>query len=597
MTSRFDPGDAPAVGYSGAVRLLPEQMNFVRGRNDAPGTSLMTIGTSSLLPAGADLAVFTEALHRTTDECRSLGLRILSEGANLQVDYGPLPFRGHLTFASEGEFLTWGNERFRKPYLLDGTALGEQWTVEVDGRVGYAMFGDHAVLDGYAAALFRNRLAKVYVALLAGREPEHFEFVEVDELLANREPFPVDLEMWSSLLSTEGWANPQLSLTSATAAMAPDPVTFRHDLHITPSGRQWPHHLLGLVGAYCARYTGNRRSIIGSVMVNRLNQRERAAAVTMTNVVPIRLDVSETATGAELANQVSAGITRAGRGRVDTRELFQSMPGAIRAGRLYGPTVNVIPFLRPDPENEKWNTRVHGYGPVSDVSVVITQTGAGDLILFTEFNPQLYSPVRARTHADRLARWLDATAGAPDRPLSEISALTPAEAQAHRALAGTPGVTLELAPNADAAEPVWGAPTDAVELARAGGQNGVYGMTVTTDLGDPALFGSAGWVTLLTEHGAVPTDYRVELTESGCVYRGTGAERVRVHGGFVELGEIRHILRGDHVDDVRITVGPPVRAVVTVSADAPDDLPDVLRAACPNEVRLRFTGPGAKATS
>ncbi|MFC7755253.1 hypothetical protein [Tsukamurella soli] len=280
----------------------------------------------------------------------------------------------------------------------------------------------------------------------------------------------------------------------------------------------------------------------------------------------------------DVAEHLTDGLAAGRKRRNRAEDLMSALPFAWRAGRLHGPTVNVVPFLGTTVGG--WTTEVAAWGPVEDCMIIVSGDPDTDLCVTLTFNPDLYSAAEAREHTDRLTGWLGRVLTDPGRRLDVVGLLTDDERAVHAALAG-PAAT-DPAPSA----PRWGEPTTAADLAAAAGRPGAR-VTVTVG-GFDAPFGRPGVVTVSDGAGTVDTGLLAAPTPEGLVFRGLATDRVPVPGGYVELGEVRAVAGRAGVE-FEVSVRRGVR--VTLYPGAGDDgraLAEQVRAAMPPGVSVRL---------
>ncbi|WP_263251409.1 amino acid adenylation domain-containing protein [Saccharopolyspora rosea] len=322
-------------------------------------------------------------------------------------------------------------------------AAGRLWTAALfrlgERRWWWYQRIHHVAIDGYGFSIVLRRVAEVYSALVAGRDPGPSPFGALDSLVAaereyrESEKFQRDAEFWRDHLADR----PEVvTLAGRTARSA---HTFHRQAEVLPGGTEalgeaaahsrtiWTDALIAAVAAYVHRMTGAEDVVLGLPVMGRLGSASLRVPGMVVNVLPLRLRVAPGTTRAELVAQVAKAVRELRkhqnyRGEDLRRDL--KLLGADRP--LFGPMVNIKSFDYDLAFGDSPAT-VHNLaaGPVDDLTVAVYGSGA-DLRLEFDANPDLYSADDLAAHRERFARFLRAFA-AEDGPVERIDLLAPEE--------------------------------------------------------------------------------------------------------------------------------------------------------------------------
>ncbi|WP_018788712.1 non-ribosomal peptide synthetase [Micromonospora sp. CNB394] len=294
----------------------------------------------------------------------------------------------------------------------------------------------HLALDAYTFALLTGRLAELYTALAAGREPAATplrplrDMIEADAAYRASAAFATDRAFW-----TERFAD-----RPAVTGLAPGTPTTAHRFRrvehrlaesvsagLTATGQEvratWVEALLAAVAVYLHRLTGGRDVVLGLPVMGRLGSATARVPGTAVNVLPLRVAVDPAQSVGELLRSVAAelrAIRRHQRYRGEDIRRDLKLVGGDR--RLVGPWVNIKPFgaelsFGGNPGRPLYRAA----GPVDDLSITVDDRGDGRLALTVDANPDLYPMPAVREHARRLADFLRHFAAAD--PAGAVGAL------------------------------------------------------------------------------------------------------------------------------------------------------------------------------
>ncbi|MFI0819508.1 non-ribosomal peptide synthase/polyketide synthase [Streptomyces sp. NPDC021098] len=397
-----------------------------------------------------EVASLEDALRRAVAETDTLNVGFTEDDDGPRQVYAPVPDWPFPVLDVSGEpdpraaAEAWMRAEVARPVSLES---GRTFVLALlrtgDDRHVLYLRGHHLVTDGYMCALFAHRVAEVYTALVR-REPVREDGSgSLDLLLADdaayrgSERFAGDRDHWLGRLTDR----PEpVSLSGRTSAVSRS--FHRHTARIpaaTTAGLRalarrlrvgFPTVLMAATAVYLSRTTGAGDVALGVPVTGRTGA-GRGIRGPMSNELPLRLDIRPAMTGRELLRHVTDEARQLLRHQRYRYEDLSRELGAVAGGRrLFGPTVNVMPFFydlafgeaRAVPGNLS-------IGPVQDLSLCVDdRAGDGTPRLHLDTNPAVYDADDGAAHGRRVLRLLEsfATAGA-ETPIGRLDLLPPDE--------------------------------------------------------------------------------------------------------------------------------------------------------------------------
>ncbi|MFG2877361.1 non-ribosomal peptide synthase/polyketide synthase [Streptomyces sp. NPDC048337] len=291
----------------------------------------------------------------------------------------------------------------------------------------------HAVMDGYGQYLHCKRIADLYTAFAAGREPEPGRFrplaVLLDEDRAYRESprYARDRAHW--LDAFRDAPEPAL-LTGRSAAPADRALRRTEELPaervapVTAAGR-WSTAVIAAVAAYLHRLTSAADVVIGLPVTGRATPAALSTPAMLAGELPLRVEVRPESTYADLIAQVTRRVGELMKAqRYRAGEDDTAFTGA---GRPIGSVlVNIMSFGQDVHFGDLETTgRPLWTGPVHDLSVLAHGDPTGRAGVSFEFsaNPELYDATELARHQERFLAFLDTLAADPDLPVGRVDVL------------------------------------------------------------------------------------------------------------------------------------------------------------------------------
>ncbi|MGW6827943.1 amino acid adenylation domain-containing protein [Streptomyces massasporeus] len=395
-----------------------------------------------------DTGLFERALRRLVQDAEALRMRIVEDDEGLWqiADPDPAWTLEQLDLRDEDDPETAAEEWMRRTLaepvdpsrdLLFRFAL---LRVATDRYLWFYRY-HHATVDGFAVALLARRAAHVYTALAAGEEPAPSGFGTVAELVTAdldyraSERFAADREFWQDRLA--GCPEP-VGLSGRTPAMAHGlvrrteflPKDALEGLRDTARevGVTWPAAMMTAAALYLQRATGADEVVLGVPVSCRLGRAARSVPGMVSNVVPLRVPVTQDKTLAALLRQVSAelrAVMKHQHYRYEDLSRDRNLLGG--GGRLTGPEINIMMFdyglTFGDCPAVVHNLSI---GPSDDLSLIVYERSDGrGLQVDFDANPALYSGEEIAAHQHRFVGLLQRLAATdPDTPLGHIDLAT-----------------------------------------------------------------------------------------------------------------------------------------------------------------------------
>lgn len=411
----------------------------------APGSPLYTCGVSFDLSGRLDVPVLERAVRRAVAETDVLRTRFTEDAEGLwQLLDAPaeVPLRviDLSEYGARGPEVAEAAARaeierdLAAPMDLVRGPLHAHSLIRLGDDHHILLFRyHHIVLDGYGQALYCRRLAELYTALAAGRQPSGTPFRPLEELLREDTEYRTgpryerDRAHW---LAAFGDAPEPVTLAGRTAP--PSDNALRRSTELSPedtralldavpgAGGRWPVLVVAATAAYLRRLTSAAEVVLGLPVPGRVGRAALETPSMMANVLPLRINVDESESFADLVDRVSRQVgTLLKHQRYRNEELLAELGRSGGAQGLVGPSVNAMPFQLPTVFGDLDTTaRQLATGPVQDLSVVaIGSADAHDGIrLEFDVNPAVYGEDELTAHLDRFRGFLRALAASPGTP-------------------------------------------------------------------------------------------------------------------------------------------------------------------------------------
>ena len=420
------------------------------------GNPSLNCGHALWMDGALDLDAFARAATQAARECESLSLAMQDTPAGVEqwLDAARTPALERVDLSTRSGPEAAARDAMWADMLtpIDPTSdpLGRQILFTLGAqRFCWYQRAHHLATDGYAMALWSQRVADLYAQAVADA-PARQPLAPLAPVIAD------DLAYQASDKRAQDAAYWQAAFTPMpeVAGLAPS-ATGRavaahrcHRIHaaLPPelharlreaaqrAGMGWPDLLTALTGLYCQRMAGAESTVLGIPVMGRMgNVSGRASAIVM-NVLPLHVAARPGQPLADFVEQLATAQARARRhGRYRSEQLRRSLGLLGGQRRLHAALINVQPFYQPlSLPGVQARLEVLGTGPIDDLTIGFRGHGA-QLELELEANPGLYDLPTVQAHLERLPHFLTAAldvlaaGGATD----DVPLASPAEAERH----------------------------------------------------------------------------------------------------------------------------------------------------------------------
>ncbi|MDO0924340.1 amino acid adenylation domain-containing protein [Streptomyces sp. TG1A-8] len=419
----------------------------------APGSAAYNTGECVEIHGPLDTALFERALRRAVGEADTFALRFFDTDDGVRcrrapdADDWPL-HRIDVSDAADpsAAAMEWIRADLATPVDVEkGPLFSHALLTLAQDRFIWFLRAHHILLDGYSYKLLGRRLADVYDALAAGREPAGSPFVPVDRLRTDEEAY----------LASERYARDRDHWTRRLAGLPPEPARLarrtadpvapfvRRAAELAPAeaealsraasrfGVSRTDLLTAAFALFLHRMTGADDLVLGLATMSRPGSAALRTPGTASDILPLRVAASGGTAVGDLVRAVAAEL-RELRGHQQYRgEFLRRDLGLLGTGRrVHGPVLNIIPFTEELTFGGHPATWHHlSGGAVEDLQVNVRPSEVkGGLWLAFDANPAVYEEDELGAHRDRFLSVLRQLADAdPATALREVDLLLAGE--------------------------------------------------------------------------------------------------------------------------------------------------------------------------
>ncbi|MFC9774530.1 amino acid adenylation domain-containing protein [Paenibacillus chitinolyticus] len=302
----------------------------------------------------------------------------------------------------------------------------------------------HILIDAYGYALLHRRASQIYTALAAGGPVPPHNFGSPEQVLREEEAYRAsgqherDRAYWldklgdapDSSVMGRGGNSPDGSPLRQSGRLAAAASRVLAE-SAAEAGCSWAEAVLAASAAYVHRMTGSADIRLGLPLMNRLGSSALNVPGMVMNVLPLCLTVRPETSWGDLRQQVAAELRKLRRHqRYRQHDLVRDLGLLSERRRLYGPMINIIPFVETPSFASAGTVRHSVYaGPADDLSLQIYEASDGDgLQIDFDANPGIYSEQELSGHRRRFLSFLESAAFAnPDTPAGLLDTLLPSE--------------------------------------------------------------------------------------------------------------------------------------------------------------------------
>ncbi|KIF78804.1 peptide synthetase [Streptomyces sp. 150FB] len=427
-----------------------------------PGNPSYNIAEFADIHGRLDPAQLTEAVRRTATEMEALrvtfgerdGIPVQHVRADTEIGVPLIDLSGHED--PYGEAVRRMERHLARPADVSAGPLVQLTLYRLaEDRHLFHQQVHHLALDGYGAALALARIAEIYTESVlpppAGpTAPRDLPFgplgpvIEEDAAYQASAQHTADRAFWTDYLAgapaptgltptpiptpagdTEGPAGPGRTgrgFHSVRREFTPAD-TERLRASAKRAGVAWPTFFMAAMGVYLHRATGLGEVLLGLPVTGRRTPVARATPAMLSNVLPMRLEISPSDRVADVAKRASAQARKVLRHQRYPSEDLRRDLGIAEVGEpLAGPSVNVLAF------DDRLSFGAHtatlhnlSVGPVEDLAVAVHASYAdGGLRVDLLGNPARHTRPELVRHHEHLCRLIEAFAADPDQLIGSL---------------------------------------------------------------------------------------------------------------------------------------------------------------------------------
>lgn len=442
-------GPTAHTGARQMMRLTQAQEGLWYGQSLDPQNPIYNTGEYIEIRGPLDVARFTAAINQVMAEADAVALQLqdLPQGPVQWVNEKQRPQLQLIDLRGEVDPVATAKARMdadmNTPLDLARDALTAQRLYQLaDDHFYWYERIHHLLTDAWGQSLINTHVAALYRGD-ADRQPLTPYDIWLSDDAAYRDSAKEkdDASYWhqvfeqTPMVADLTFGHGEVAITADTAIRIQDVMPDAFEQHLAQlcerDNLAWPDVLTALAAAYICRHTANSETVIGVPHMGRMGQACARIPATVMNVLPLRVVVQEekplTAFLLDVTRQLRQ-VRRHGRYRSEQLRRDLGLLGGHK--RLYGPSVNILPFDCAQLDLPGLQTIRHtlGNGPVEDLTITFRADALGRGIrIELDANPQRYSQMDVRTHMQRLMHFLSAALNA--QTLAQVPTLTPVEAK------------------------------------------------------------------------------------------------------------------------------------------------------------------------
>ncbi|KHE15458.1 peptide synthetase [Aeromonas hydrophila] len=372
-----------------------------------------------------EAAVLVAALAKAVGECEALKGHFEDDKEAVCFVPAELPLAyEEVSLERDDEMLAraWAWADLRRPFKLTQEAPCRFALLRGPGRDYLYSCVHHIALDGFGTTLLFQRIAELYAEGLAGEMNSPSPFGSLRAPIAAefiRESRPLPAALWQSLT---GFAD-------------------EHKLG-------WPDLLLAGLSAQLSLSSGQDKTLLGLMMMNRIGSASLTVPCMQMNITPLALTLGEELDLAGAAGAVAKAKRGVRKHQHYRYELLRRDLGLVGGDkRLFGPLVNIMPF---DHARRFGPLSAHilniSAGPVEDLTIEVQVGVDGQPRLDLDANPGCYCQADLAAIADTLFALLGCWLAEPAQTLGALKADWLAEQRASALIAGPAHEALQVRP-------------------------------------------------------------------------------------------------------------------------------------------------------
>lgn len=336
-------------------QLLDSQAGFYYGTKIGDDKSSYNIAEYVEINHTLDIARMKRVIHRVISQTPTLHVLFDEDNgtpyqypvtANISVEWVDLSQRAN-NMATAIELM---EADAKRPFSLNAAPLFRQKIIRLgEQRFLWYFCSHHLLLDGYGTYLLIHQVAQAY----RGQTQQPQDVPAIDALLRAESEYKqsaayqADRHFWQA--ASASLPDPM----TLACANIPSGQTIRHVTSLPyPAERlalqtghpSWLARTFVAVMAYLYLCTGEKQQTIGVPMMARTDSLTRQALTCKTNVVPLTLDIEDTASCRQLAQTIERVLRQLKKHQAFRYEEIKSLRSVTSRSPLFNIVVNIIPF-------------------------------------------------------------------------------------------------------------------------------------------------------------------------------------------------------------------------------------------------------------
>jgi amino acid adenylation domain-containing protein len=415
-----------------------------------------------------DGAVLVAALSQAVSECEALQGYFDASGEPVCFVSHPAPLAYRelvLDAGNEAAARAWAWADLRRPFALTTEPPCRFALLRGTNRDYLYSCVHHIALDGFGTTLLFQRIAELYGEGLEGAMLSPSPFGLLDEVLAEE----LTREESGKNAAARAFWQEQLQewpeVSSFSESRAPIAAEFIRESRPLPADLwqtlvgfaddnklSWPDLLLAGLSAQLSLASGQEKTLLGLMMMNRIGSASLTVPCMQMNITPLALDLGDALDLAGAAGSVAKAKRGVRKHQHYRYELLRRDLGLVGGDkRLFGPLVNIMPF---DHARRFGPLSAHilniSAGPVEDLTIEIQVGVDGQPRLDLDANPGCYQVADLVRIADTLFALLGRWLAQPALTLGALKQGWLAEQRAKSLIAGPAHEVINVRPVLDA---------------------------------------------------------------------------------------------------------------------------------------------------
>lgn len=337
--------------------LLDSQVGFYYGTKIGDDKSVYNIAEYVVINHPLDIARMKRAIHRVIGQTPTLHVLFGEDNgtpyqypvaANISVEWVDLSQRAE----GMASAIALMEADAKLPFSLNAEPLYRQKIIRLgEKRFLWYFCSHHLLLDGYGTYLLLHQVAQAYRDLSHRRQdaptPTLEALIRAESEYKKSAAYQSDRQFWQE--ASASLPDP----TTLACANIPSGHAIRHVASLPyPAERlaqqtgqpSWLARTFTAVMAYLYLCTGEKQQTIGVTMMARTDYLTRQALTCKTNVVPLALDIDETASCRQLAQTIECTLKQLKKHQTFRYEEIKSLRSVVSRSPLFNIVLNIIPF-------------------------------------------------------------------------------------------------------------------------------------------------------------------------------------------------------------------------------------------------------------